>query len=227
MILFLDLEVDIATQKVKEIGLVQGERYYKGRDQSKIREFAQGAKWICGHNLLGHDLPMLKRMGLADRLNRLEPIDTLLLSPLLRPDLKRHKLAKDYLVNDLSKADPLYDAELARDLLYDLGDLWQGLPHNIREGFRSILGQQVGFRGFFEWLSWEKGAVPSTVQEPLALSWLRRGSRNPRCMPRCGKPRKSIRKPYSCQRRQLRSRRLTPVRKPSHRLLPMGDGFVG
>jgi ATP-dependent DNA helicase RecQ len=169
MILFLDLEVDIATQKVKEIGLVQGERYYKGRDQSKIREFAQGAKWICGHNLLGHDLPMLKRMGLADRLNRLEPIDTLLLSPLLRPDLKRHKLAKDYLVNDLSKADPLYDAELARDLLYDLGDLWQGLPHNIREGFRSILGQQVGFRGFFEWLSWEKGAVPSTVQEPLAL----------------------------------------------------------
>jgi len=35
-------------------------------------------------------------------------------------------------------------------------------------------------------------------------TWLRRGLRNPGCMPRRRIPRKYSCKPYSCQRRQLR-----------------------
>lgn len=49
----------------------------------------------------------------------------------------------------------------------------------------------------------------------LGATWLRRGSQNLRCMPRCRVPRKTICKLNSCQRRQLRSRRLKPGREPS------------
>jgi len=40
------------------------------------------------------------------------------------------------------------------------------------------------------------------------VTWVRRGLQNLWRMPRRGLPRKSSRKPNSCQRRQLRSRRL-------------------
>lgn len=168
-IFFLDIEFDNRNQRIKEIGLVKGREHYKGRDLSQIQEFADEARWICGHNLVAHDLQELKKGGHGGSLIGLVPIDTLLLSPLLRPDLARHKLAKDYLVNDLSKFDPVYDAELSRDLLFDLGERWKGLPANIQQGFRTILSSQTGFKGFFEWLDWEDRVEGNVVGEPAAL----------------------------------------------------------
>ncbi|MCB0844367.1 MAG: RecQ family ATP-dependent DNA helicase, partial [Bacteroidetes bacterium] len=168
-ILFLDIEFNHHKNQIKEIGLLCGDLTYKGRDLSKIKDFAEKAQMICGHNLLAHDLEVFKQAGYADQISHLSAIDTLLLSPLLRPDLKRHKLGKDYLINDLSKSDPLYDAELARDLLLDLGETWKRLPEPIQQGFKTILYQQKGFQGFFEWMNWEDGVPINSVDEPVPL----------------------------------------------------------
>ncbi len=180
-VLFLDIEFDTRNQRIKEIGLVRGEKYYKGRDLSKIREFADGARWICGHNIVAHDMKELRKAGHVDSLGDLIPIDTLLLSPLLRPDLVRHKLAKDYLVNDLSKSDPVYDSELSRDLLFDLGELWLRLAPNIKEGFSTILWHQQGFRGFFEWMGREEGVVSHNASEQILLRKSFKGYTNEIC----------------------------------------------
>ena len=169
MILFLDIESDVSGTKIKEIGLVKGNHSYKGRDLSRINEFVSDAKWICGHNLLTHDLPILQEAGFGRVLDGLEVIDTLLLCPLLKPDLGRHKLAKDYLINDISKSDPVYDAELARQLLFDLAELWSGLPTNVQKGIKSILYQQKGFQGFFQWLDWERNTPTDRVFEPALI----------------------------------------------------------
>lgn len=169
LILYLDIEFDPRKKRIKEIGLVRGNQTYKGRDQSQIKKFIKGARWICGHNILAHDLEILKKAGYWTLFQKTPPIDTLLLSPLLKPDLSRHKLDKDYLINDLSKSDPVLDAILSRELLFDLEELWKRLPDNIRKGFRSILSKQKGFQGFFEWLDWEGRIEANSVYDPLSL----------------------------------------------------------
>ena len=170
MILFLDLEVSVGTQKLKEIGLIKGDQRYKGTDQSQIKTFAQGAKWVGGHNIVNHDLKILENTANWTEISSLpEPIDTLLLSPLLQPNLKQHKLGKDYLVNELSKPNPLFDADLSRELLFDLAELWKALPQNIQQGYHAILSQQRGFKGFFEWLDWETSQNASFIAEPFPL----------------------------------------------------------
>jgi ATP-dependent DNA helicase RecQ len=166
---FLDIEFDPRKKRIKEIGLVREYDEYKGRDLSKLRAFARGAKWVCGHNLVAHDLERLQEGGGGSFLEKVSPIDTLLLSPLLQPDLAQHKLDKDYLINDLSKPDPVYDADLSRKLLFHLQALWAKLPQATQDGLRAILEQQKGFQGFFEWMDWEAGKVSPSVQEPVPL----------------------------------------------------------
>ena len=154
-ILYLDIEYDQRKKQIKEIGLLRDGRPYIGRNLSKIKEYSEGARWICGHNIIAHDLEILRKDWDEASLNHLTPIDTLLLSTLLRPDLERHKLEKDYLVNHLTKPDPLYDAELSKELLFDLSDLWKKTPKNIRTGYKLILRKEPGFQGFFEWIDSE------------------------------------------------------------------------
>ena len=124
--LLLDLETD--GSKLYHIGAVFSEQVFerKGRfdAQTALKEldrFAVGADYVLGHNLLGHDLPVIE--SLAPNLNLLKKpvVDTLYLSPLAFPENPYHRLVKDYkLVRD-SINDPVADARLA-SLVF--GDQW-------------------------------------------------------------------------------------------------------
>ncbi|MHC1699230.1 MAG: RecQ family ATP-dependent DNA helicase [Geobacteraceae bacterium] len=116
--LLLDLETD--GSKLYHIGAVYSGQVFerKGRfdTQTALKEldrFADGAEYVLGHNLLGHDLPVLE--SLAPNLTILQKpvVDTLYLSPLAFPENPYHRLVKDYkLVRD-SINDPVADARLA------------------------------------------------------------------------------------------------------------------
>lgn len=122
--LLLDLETD--GSKLYHIGAVfSGQTFErKGRFdlQTALKEldsFASDAKYILGHNILGHDLPVLE--ALAPNLSFLHKpvVDTLYLSPLAFPENPYHRLVKDYkLVRD-SINDPVADARLAASVLCD------------------------------------------------------------------------------------------------------------
>ncbi|HYL05695.1 MAG TPA: hypothetical protein VE075_06625, partial [Thermoanaerobaculia bacterium] len=127
--LALDLETS-RDGRILEIGAVMGERSFLWRGGSPLAEamarldrFASGAACLLGHNLLGHDLPVLEdwcgETGARPALLALPAVDTLVLSPLAFPDNPYHRLVKDYkLVRDTA-SDPVADARLALRLFAD------------------------------------------------------------------------------------------------------------
>ena len=91
---------------------------------AKVHEMAGRARFLLGHNLLDHDLPMIQARFPQSPLLRMPVVDTLFLSPLAFPENPYHRLVKDYkLVRD-SLNDPLADARLAAVLF---ADQWESL----------------------------------------------------------------------------------------------------
>ena len=79
----------------------------------RLNDFCRGSRFILGHNLIGHDFPVLRSIKPDLGLLNKPVIDTLFLSPLAFPRNPYHRLVKDYkLVRD-SLNDPVADARLA------------------------------------------------------------------------------------------------------------------
>jgi ATP-dependent DNA helicase RecQ len=151
--LLIDLEYDPKKDRIKSFGLIGKEIKYTGTNFKKILELAANAPWICGHNIRAHDLPILNRLQPGLLPAGMQVIDTLLLSPLLRPDLLRHKLDKDYQIGGDERSDPGFDAEISGKLLVDLLDKWESLGTPIKEVFTRLLVETDEFAGFFDWKS--------------------------------------------------------------------------
>ena len=62
----------------------------------RLDDFAEGASFLLGHNLIAFDLPHLAAAKPALRLLRLPAVDTLRLSPLAFPRNPYHSLVKHY-----------------------------------------------------------------------------------------------------------------------------------
>ena len=125
--ILLDLETD--GSKLYHIGAVYSGQAFerKGRFDlqtalKKLDSFASEAEFVLGHNLLGHDLPVLETLAPNLRLLHIPVVDTLYLSPLAFPENPYHRLVKDYkLVRD-SINDPIADAQLAASVFCDQWD---------------------------------------------------------------------------------------------------------
>lgn len=90
--------------------------------KSKLDALTVGASFLLGHNVVQHDLPVLKLSYPDLALFSLPVIDTLQLSPIAFPQNPYHSLVKDYkLVRD-SINDPLKDAQLSLRLFKDQRD---------------------------------------------------------------------------------------------------------
>ncbi len=84
----------------------------------RLDNFAKGADFILGHNLIGHDLPILRATQSSLAILEKPVIDTLFLSPLAFPRNPYHHLVKDYkLVRDAIN-DPVADSRLALALFH-------------------------------------------------------------------------------------------------------------
>ena len=115
--LLLDLETT-PDGKVLKVGAVCGgkEGYLKGRfSQSDVNrtldELGRTAKYVLGHNILDHDLPILRKQFPSLHLHSLPAIDTLFLSPIAFPENPYHHLVKDYRLLSTALNDPVCDAK--------------------------------------------------------------------------------------------------------------------
>src|ERR1039458_908240 len=61
---------------------------------SELNNLAQGAKCLLGHNLVRHDLPILRERAPELPILQLPIIDTLVLSPICFPENPYHRLIK-------------------------------------------------------------------------------------------------------------------------------------
>jgi hypothetical protein len=64
-ILYFDLELG-PKDRIAEVGAVLGNRELHERNTDRLVSWAQEADYICGHNVVAHDLPLLrKHLGTA------------------------------------------------------------------------------------------------------------------------------------------------------------------
>ena len=122
--LLLDLETDGTT--IYHIGAVYSGQVFerKGRFDTRaalkeLDKFAVGAAYVLGHNLLGHDFPVLESLDPTLGLLKKPVVDTLYLSPLAFPENPCHRLVKDYKLVRSSNNDPVADARLAASVFAD------------------------------------------------------------------------------------------------------------
>lgn len=159
-ILSLDLE---GIKKINAIGALRTDnlkvfdcRKRKGSLSKELKQldaFAKGVSVLLGHNIIEHDLPLLKKHDDALHLLSIPAIDTLYLSPLAFPKNPYHHLVKLYKDPALARVqvnDPLLDSELAMRLFSDITDHFQEL--NNREpdrvtAYHALLSTGVNLHG--------------------------------------------------------------------------------
>ena len=85
----------------------------------KLADFSSNAIGVVGHNIVNHDLTVLKKIDARNPLLKLPCIDTLVLSPLCFPENPYHKLVKGYKLEGDQRSHPIYDCKLSASLLKD------------------------------------------------------------------------------------------------------------
>ena len=123
--LLLDLETS-RNGNIRHIGAVLDDETFEAiqhpgsrKKLTALERFARSAKYILGHNLLGHDFPVLKMTAPWLDLLQKPVIDTLYLSPLAFPQNPYHRLVKDYKLVRTAMNSPVEDARLAASVFTD------------------------------------------------------------------------------------------------------------
>ena len=159
-VVFVDLEVNPDTGKIREYGAVSsGHAQYRGSSAAAFARMLEHADYVCGHNLLRHDLHYIRNM-LAEACPGAQLIDTLPLSPLLFPKKPYHHLLKDDKLQSAQLNNPLNDAMKARELFEDEVQAFRSLPAPIRSIYGRILGREEAFSGFLSWVNAEVAYDP-------------------------------------------------------------------
>jgi ATP-dependent DNA helicase RecQ len=158
----LDTEINPQQKKLLDIGAVAEDgSTFHANDPLGLIAFTGKRRFICGHNILHHDLPYLQAAfaGLGG-LERMNIIDTLYLSPLLFPNRPYHALLKDDKLLTDSVNNPLNDAQKANDLFQDEITAFHQLPEQVKQVYYLLLKKQPEFKGFFAYLGYSyKGTL--------------------------------------------------------------------
>jgi ATP-dependent DNA helicase RecQ len=151
-IVFIDTEIDAKTKRILDFGGMDnlGKPFHSGSATDFI-SFIDGCKYLCGHNLLLHDLPYLKKALGFEVLNGLI-IDTLHWSPLLFPKRPYHHLLKDDKLQTDELNNPLNDAQKAKDLFYDEVAAFKELDEELKQIYYGLLEDKKEFSAFFRFV---------------------------------------------------------------------------
>lgn len=161
-IVFIDTEVDPQTKKVLDYGAVNslGDKIHTN-SEAEFAKFISGNRFICGHNILAHDL---KYISEAVEISEVKfAVDTLYLSPLLFPQRPYHALLKDDKLCTDELNNPLNDALKAMELFYGEVNAFENLDEDFKNIFCGLLYPQKEFYGFLEYIN----RVPKSGTEKL------------------------------------------------------------
>lgn len=151
-IVFFDTEIDPNSGKILDIGAISSDgRQLHTAKQSDFTDFVKDYPFICGHNIISHDLKYIGN-HIRNANSNCKAIDTLYLSPLLFPKKPYHKLLKDDKLQTEELNNPLNDSIKARDLFYDEVNAFKALPTDLKFIFCGLLGETAEFSAFFEYL---------------------------------------------------------------------------
>jgi ATP-dependent DNA helicase RecQ len=153
-IAFIDTEINPDTHKILDIGCIKndGSNIHSGSIES-VSQFLSSIEFICGHNIIYHDLPYLRNT--ITKLNYVNVIDTLYLSPLLFPNKPYHALLKDDKLQTEELNNPLNDAIKAKELFYDEIASFDQLDDLLKQIFYVLLNDKKEFSAFFKFINFQ------------------------------------------------------------------------
>ena len=165
---FFDLEIDPRKERVLDMGAIRSdEAQYHGTNFTDFGNFLKESDYLCGHNILSHDLRYLKKQYGEQFVSSFKPVDTLLLSPLFFPKQPYHNLLKDDKLDAEELNNPLNDSKKARDLFFDEVNAFNQLPAQIQQIYFNLLHQAPGYAGFFAYLAYSQPVNTDDLEKEI------------------------------------------------------------
>lgn len=171
LITFIDTEIDPNKGKILDIGAIKqnGSQFHKA-SLADFSQFLKGDDYVCGHNILNHDIKYISKEIQEAGVSSLHIIDTLYLSPLLFPTSPYHALLKDDKLQTEDANNPLNDSIKARDLFYsEVAAFWQ-MDEILREIFNNLLNSTMEFGAFFRFINYRNG--DTDIESLIRLKFL-------------------------------------------------------
>ncbi len=149
-ILFIDIETD-RSGKIQDYGALFNGKELHERNATRLVDWIREANAICGHNIIKHDIPELKKVLAGELFSEKKYIDTLLWSPLIFSENPYHHLVKGYkIVNDSEVNNPLSDCKLTKDLLLDELVAFKKLENDYLKILSLLLSGKQEFNSFLD-----------------------------------------------------------------------------
>src|SRR6185437_2940637 len=155
-IAFLDTEIEPKIGKILDIGSVKdnGNSFHSNYIGDFVK-FLNGTEFICGHNILNHDLLYIQKAVTDAKINSANIIDTLFLSPLLFPTEPYHALLKEDKLQTQDANNPLNDSIKAKDLFFDEVSVFNQADEKLKSIFYLLLNQKKEFHSFFRFVAYK------------------------------------------------------------------------
>lgn len=169
-VIFIDTEIEPVKGKILDIGSIkEDDSCFHKTSLIDFIQFIKGSEYICGHNILNHDIKYigsaLKDAGIAIA----DIIDTLYLSPLLFPTKPYHSLLKDDKLQTEETNNPLNDSIKARDLFYSEVAAFCQLDETLKEIFWLLLNSSKEFEAFFRFIKFR--CINTDLEELIRLKF--------------------------------------------------------
>lgn len=159
-IAFIDTEIEPKSGNILDIGGIKNDgSSFHSNSRVDFVTFLRGTEFICGHNIIKHDLRYLHKAITEAKINFSNSIDTLFLSPLLFPTNPYHALLKDDKLQTEDSNNPLNDAIKAKDLFFDEVSSFTQLDEKLKQIFYLLLHDKKEFSAFFRFLGYPSSAI--------------------------------------------------------------------
>ncbi len=160
-ILFFDAEINPEDKKILDLGVVSADGLnLPSKSIAEFTKLVEKHDFVCGHNIISHDMKYLPSCFPVNKIEEFQPIDTLFLSPLLFPDKPYHHLLKSEKFFPKDMNNPISDSQKARDLFFDEVSAFQKLPKTLQQIYYNLLKNQIEFKFFFKYLVFDIGDAP-------------------------------------------------------------------
>lgn len=148
-IAFIDTEIEPTTGKILDIGGIKndGETFHRVSATAFVA-FLKGTRFVCGHNILNHDIKYIRHLLEQTDIHADDIIDTLYFSPLLFPSKPYHALLKDDKLQYDEPNNPLNDAIKARDLFFAEVGAFNELDDELKRVYFGLLSDYKQFNAF-------------------------------------------------------------------------------
>ncbi len=168
-IIWIDTEVSPEQERICDLGAVKEDHTcFHSPSLPDFLSFLKGASFLCGHQILRHDLKYIQRA--AAWFPSVPVMDTLFLSPLLFPRKPYHALLKDDKLQSDELNNPVNDCLKAEKLFWDEINAWRALEPGRRQVYRTLLQDQAEFAGFMQYAEEGKAATENT-EALIQSSW--------------------------------------------------------